>query len=205
LTALRTGHQIELAGQSAVVNDLHLDSQQQLKLGELAAKTQAQVKEFFFSMGRLPAAERERQAIEQAYADEAELKATLTEPQFRRLKQIGLQADVAEAIREPELVEALRLTDAQRSRVRAIEEEIFFEAMKRDPSDAGPAGNPGIRMWKQKNEKNQRILAVLTDEQLHKWAEVTGPPVKEPIWNSWPKEPNNQPVPASQTAPGSRQ
>jgi hypothetical protein len=188
LTALRTGHQIELAGQPAVVNDLHLDSQQQAKLGELAVKIQSQLKEFFFSMGRLPAAERERQAIERAYADEAELRAILTEPQRRRLQQIGLQADVAEAIREPELVQALRLTDVQRSRVRAIEEEIFFEGKKRVPSDAGPAGTPASRMSKQKNEKNRRILALFTDQQSLKWAEITGPPVKEPIWNSSPTE-----------------
>ena len=67
-----------------------------------------------------------RLGLEQARANEAEIDAILTPSQRVRLRQIALQSEGPAAFREPEVVEALGLTPAQRERIRAIEAESLF-------------------------------------------------------------------------------
>jgi hypothetical protein len=131
---------------------------------------------------RLSPAERGRQFLEQARANENEVNSILTREQVGRLRQIGLQSDVAGALREPEVAAALKLTPEQRERIRGIEDAAFFELMK-PPSRPGPPppGPPPGEAAEPKQPLNARILAVLTDEQRGRWQEMTGEPFRGPI------------------------
>ncbi len=117
--------------------------------------------------------ERVRLGLEQARANEEEVDAILTPPQSVRLRQIALQSEGPAAFREPEVVEALGLAPGQRERIRAIEDEALFgqfrEVQAGKPHD--DAGKPAIG----------RILAVLTAEQVKRWNELAGDPIRGPL------------------------
>src|SRR5262249_43766074 len=127
-------------------------------------------------VGGLSPAERGRRAVERARAYEAELNQLLTPAQQLRLRQIGLQAEGPGAFGEPEVVAELQLTAGQREQVRTIEEETLFRWMRGPtPGDLGTAY--GVR----EKSANERIVAVLTQEQLRRWRALTGEPLQAPI------------------------
>jgi serine/threonine protein kinase len=177
LAVLRAAGQLNLLSQPAVLDDLRLDAEQRATVGELAARVAKQWKEACSEVGRVSAGERDRRHLVQARANEAALKAVLTPHQLARLHQIGLQADVAAAFHEPEVAEVLQLTDAQRDRIRTIEEERWRDLMRsvrpdRPPGDADPKHRPPM---------NERFLAVLTEAQAQQWRRLAGAPVNGPL------------------------
>ena len=89
----------------------------------------------------------------------------------------ALQAEGPAAFGEPEVVAELKLTADQREQIRTIEEEALFGWMR------GPRTNttPGA----QEKSANQRILAVLAEDQVRRWkatdrraGEVSARPVR---------------------------
>jgi serine/threonine protein kinase len=189
LAAVRAGGQINLLRQRAVLDDLGLDEGQRAKVGELSARAAMQSKNSFRDFGKVPVAERERRSLEQARANGAELNALLTADQLRRLRQIGLQTDVSAAFREPEVAAALGLTDEQRDRTRAIEEEEMIGMLRQYRPDLLPADADKGPAPKPRPPKNERLLGVLTEEQTRKWREVTGAPLTRPTWPPSPFHP----------------
>jgi hypothetical protein len=83
-------------------------------------------------------------------------------------------------VREPEVVDALRLTSEQRERIRAIEEEVLIGQLREMRSGITPAegvktrGPKGPSAW-------ERILAVLTPDQSQRWRELVGEPIRGPL------------------------
>ena len=63
-----------------------------------------------------------------------------------------------------------KLTPEQREQIRMIEEEAIFGWM-RGPQSGKPPGT-------QEKRTNERILAVLTEEQVRHWKAIAGEPVK---------------------------
>ena len=116
-------------------------------MAELSARAAARWRDAFGVPDSLPPpAERIRIGLEQARANEAEIDAILTPPQRLRLRQIALQSEGPAAFREPEVVEALDLTPAQRERIRAIESETLFGQIRETQSGKPPgdAGKPAM-------------------------------------------------------------
>src|SRR5262249_51136973 len=74
--------QLNLLSQSAVLDDLRLDKGQRTNVGELSARVAQQWKSSFRDFGRVSAAERERRSLEQARANEADLRAMLNPEQL---------------------------------------------------------------------------------------------------------------------------
>jgi hypothetical protein len=138
-----------------------------------------------------------RLALEQARDNEAEVDAILTPAQHRRLRQLALQSEGSGAFREPEVIDALRLTPAQREQIRAIEEEFRFSQMRELGSGplSGEATKPRAMRAIQGMDG---ILRVLTGEQLRRWREMAGEPIRGtlrafPMPFSAPRDPNRPP------------
>ena len=113
LAVLRAAGELYLLIQPSALDDLRLDPGQRAKVAELSARAGKRWLESFGDPARQPrAAERVRLALEQARVNEAEVDAILTQSQRLRLRQIALQAEGSGAFREPEVVDALRLTPA---------------------------------------------------------------------------------------------
>lgn len=129
--------------------------------------------ESFNEVGRLSPTLRGQRAIGRARMYEAELNRLLTAPQMFRLRQIGLQAQGVNAFNEPEVVAELKLTAQQREKFRMIEEETHFAWMRA----SRPSNGSADESIPQDKLPNERLLAVLTDEQLRRWKEMTGEPL----------------------------
>jgi serine/threonine protein kinase len=174
LAVLRAATKLYLLHQPAVIDDLHLDDKQRPKVKEFCARVG---KEWLESL-RLPPGERQRRDVERARTYEAEVNVLLTAAQRLRLRQIGLQAEGPVAFGEPEVVAELKLTPKQREQIRTIEEDALFGWMRRPPSGTSDTNKASGGREKSTNE---RILAVLTEEQNQRWQAMTGAPLKGAI------------------------
>jgi eukaryotic-like serine/threonine-protein kinase len=179
LALLRAAGQLRLLSQPAVLDDLHLDARQRAKVKMLSARVAKQWTEAFHDLGRLSPSDRKRRSLEQARANEETVKQVLTEKQRDRLRQIGLQSDMTATLSEPDVAAALRLTNDQREQIRRIVEEALASMLKQmvprlalelavtDPITQTTAA--------------ERILALLTEEQVKRWQEITGERFNGPV------------------------
>jgi serine/threonine protein kinase len=165
LAVLHAASQLYLLAQPAVLDDLHLSDEQRPKVKEFCTRVGKEWMESLGDVGRLSPAERGRRAIERARSYRAEVNVLLTPAQQVRLRQIGLQAEGAGAFGEPEVASELKLTAEQREQIRVIEEEAIF------------GKGPGNR----ERSANERIVAVLSEEQVQRWKAMTGEPMKAAI------------------------
>jgi hypothetical protein len=168
LVVLHAASQLYLLRQPAVIDDLRMDDQQRRKVKAFCDRVGKGWRESFEDVGRLSFAERGRRAVERARAYEAEVGVLLTPVQQARLRQIGLQAEGPGAFGEPEVVAELNLTPEQREQVRRIEEGAILGWMR------------GTRPGPEKSV-NDRIVAVLTEDQARRWGAMTGERLKAPI------------------------
>ena len=173
LTLLRAASQLYLLGQRAVCDDLRLTDAQQPRITEFCARVGKEWRESLGEVGRVSPAERGRRAVERARTYEAEVSELLTPAQRLRLRQIALQVEGPGSLGEPEVVSELKLSLEQREQIRTIEEEALWGWM-RGPQAGKPPGVPEKTI-------NDRLLAVLTEEQRGRWKALTGVPAKYSI------------------------
>lgn len=175
LAALRTSRQLHLLEYDSVLDDLKLDEQQRLEVKQLSQKANQQFKKVIGQLGRRPPAERSRQLFEYARQNEISLQTILSRQQVQRLYQISLQTDVSDAFRDPEVASTLQLSDGQQERAGLIEEEILVSRF-RTATGHGPSKQ--VAEKRSVPSANKRALAILSDPQIAKWREITGPEFK---------------------------
>ena len=173
LAVLRAASHLYLLCQPAVLDDLGLADEQRPRVKEFCARVGKEWLESLADVGRLSPTERGRRAVARSRAYEAEVNRLLTTAQQARLRQIGLQAEGPSAFREPEVVAALSLTVEQRDEIRMIEDEAVFGWMR------GPRPNP--TPGTPEKSANERLVAVLSEDQVRRWKALSGEPVKFPI------------------------
>ena len=114
-----------------------------------------------------------------------ELKQVLTADQFSRLKQIHFQAIGTAAYFEPEVIEALRITQEQQVKIEAITEDFqvkrlaLLEASRPRPNAEDLAAPDGVRekVAGLVSEYESKIDEVLTKAQLDQFAAMKGKPI----------------------------
>ncbi len=181
LAVLRSSGVLYVLAQPSTLDDLKLDAAQREKVTELAARAGKRWSESFGDLRTLPPfTERVRRTLEQARDNEAEIDGILTRSQRRRLRQIGLQAEGLGAFREPEVVDGLKLTQAQRERIRGIEEEFNLTQM-REMRSAAASGDNARRRVSRSVPAIDGILSLLTAEQLKLWKDLAGSPIQGPL------------------------
>lgn len=150
-------------------NGLGVTAEQQAQLDDLDRRR----REGFPAFLQLARDDRQQRLLDDARAKEDALDKLLTPQQQGRLKQIALQLKPGlSAFHDPDVVEALKLTTAQKESLRAIEADSFFPGPdSRRGSGKGP--EPGFR------PPTEKVLAVLTEDQKRRWKDMTGEPFKE--------------------------
>ena len=78
------------------------------------------------------------------------------------------------------MVSELKLTPEQREQIRTIEDEALFGWM-RSARPAAPGGSSGAAMGTRDKRGMERIVAVLTEEQVRRWRAITGEALKTPV------------------------
>jgi serine/threonine protein kinase len=175
LNWLRNGGPLLLLEQPAVQEELKLSEEQKLQVARLASRRRAA-----FWDSRDLSLERWRRKFEDLAAREKAVLEGLRTEQARRLKQIAWQEGGASAFSDAELQEVLQLSEDQKGKIRAIQDEA------RRTGWIGPRpGGPRPEDWKKAadtwtNARDQ-VLAVLTPDQLARWQELTGEPFEGEI------------------------
>jgi hypothetical protein len=121
--------------------------------------------------------QRRQEFTKLARAQEAEAEKVLPPDQLRRLRQIDLKLKGLRAFYEADVSAVLKLSLAQKERLRVIQDEASFGT---------PSGHTGRGEPLKGREPSSAVVAkfskeVLTREQRQHWQELTGAPFKGTI------------------------
>jgi serine/threonine protein kinase len=186
LEVLRSATRLNLLSQPAVLSDLGVSEEQRPLLKELTNRVGQQWMASLRDIGLALPTERAVRTLKQARDNEALLKEVLTESQLQRLKQIGLQSEGAAAFRDLEVATTIGLSPVQREQIRLIEDDAAFgwiRRPRRGPATSDIANGEMTTSSANAEEQSrslspdQRIVQVLTDEQVTKWRDLTGTPI----------------------------
>jgi serine/threonine protein kinase len=163
LAVLEGAGQLDFLEQPSVLDDLRLSGEERERVAELSRHLRKQRWESFREFGRLSSSERQKRFLDLARANEAAVAQILTPEQLRRLGQIALQVQGPAAIRQADIAATLKLTTAQKERIRAIEAEML----------PWPPRGPDLET--QRRAASQRITReVFTAEQAKQWKDMIG-------------------------------
>ncbi len=131
-----------------------------------------------------PGSDKRAQLLQEMRAHETAIAAILSTAQLARLRQIALQERGLHAFQEPEVVDALKLTRAQRRQLREIigappppgGPRSGPKSRPDGPGDKPPPGPSKGPPEEGPKPRTQQALAVLTPEQQKRWRELTGDP-----------------------------
>lgn len=191
-----------------VQKEIKVTEDQKSQLTKLSEAQRAEMRERFAGRGgenREEQSEAQRQAQretmmkefqERAKKTEEKIRGILTAEQFKRLKQIELQQQGVEALRRPDMAQALGLTEEQIQKLKEIfdgiqkqREEIGEQSRSlfqgfRDASEDERAKlrEKGEQLRAKgenlRKESQQKAMAVLNDEQKGKLKAMMGEPFK---------------------------
>jgi hypothetical protein len=167
---------ILLLEQKPIQEELKLDKDQIAKVTE-AFKKQVTVRQ---GIRDLEAEERPKKIAELDKDSEKIAQGILKPEQTRRFKEIALQVLGVRAFQQPNVVAALKLTDAQKEQVEDALKEIAdqVKGLRQPGSGRDLVQKKMLELTKAGQEK---IVKALTDEQKVKWKELTGEPFKGAI------------------------
>jgi serine/threonine protein kinase len=195
LNWLRNGGPLLLLEQPSVREELELSEDQARQVARLAARRRAA----FWDSPDV-SLERWRAKFEELAAQEKAVLEGLRPEQARRLKQIAWQEGGASAFGDPELLEALGLTEEQGERIRAIRDEARRAAWVL-PRPGGPRPEDWKKAADSWKAAHDRVMAVLTAEQEARWKELTGEPFKGEIRLPFPSSFGLRPGPGASKKP----
>lgn len=190
LTVIQQSMRLRLLDDPSVRKDLDLDEEQRQALAGLAVQRWTIERELYAEAGEaLTEDERRQQIVANAEAHEAQVKEILTENQTERFNQISVQFLGLAAFKEPEIVQALGLTNRQREQIREIERATFA---RRGPSRGGGPGGRGRGggdfggrgrrggggrpSLEDRDTAVNRVLEILNPEQRATWDALVGEP-----------------------------
>jgi hypothetical protein len=196
----------------AVQKELKMDKDQADKAAEAVKTVTDKHADDFTKLRDLEQEERRTKSRElNQKVNEETVKAigeVLKPEQMSRLKQIELQRAGYAAYTRPEVQTSLKLTDEQKEKVKSITDKAntdIREAMgapgqggrQRGQGGAGGAGRGqgrgGFGAGNEKvtairKEANEKVVALLTDDQKKSWKELTGAPFEVPLTRPAPKK-----------------
>jgi hypothetical protein len=203
-----------LISNEAVQKELKMDKDQADKATEAVKKVREKHADDFSKLRDVPQEERRAKMQELSKeVNEETLKAVgevLKPEQMTRLKQIELQRMSFAAFTRPEVQEALKLTTEQKEKVKTISDKANkdIQALRgsggpggrqgRGQGGAGGAGGRGQgrggfganneKVTAIRKEADEKIVALLTDDQKKTWKGMTGDAFDVPLTRPAPKK-----------------
>lgn len=177
LAVLQADRQTFLLREPAVLDDLAATAEQRVQLAAMTEPPSDPRRESFRGPREIPTDEQRLRTLAIAREHEAALATILTTEQRQRMSQIALQCQGHRAFREPDVARALKLTAEQKERLRGIESEMMRDWFER----ARKESNSTSSFVEQVKLTIQKMLAVLTTEQLKQWRVMTGKPYQGPF------------------------
>ena len=115
------------------------------------------------------------------------LKDVLSDSQLKRLKELRLQRQGAEALSRKEIAEKAGLSDEHRQLIRGILEEARENAPHPQPGERPDPQEMKKQMDAFRADLNKKVLAVLSSTERSKWEAMLGKPFK--FDENWHPEP----------------
>jgi hypothetical protein len=168
---------LKVAVVPAVAEELKLNEKQTALAKKLRDENCQQRDEIFQGFGDLSGDERRerfQQYSEQRTDKEQQLAKSLGEEKFKRVQQLTYQAaGFSYLILNRETAEKLEVSDEQRTQA--------FESL-RDLRDEFNSAGDDEEAWKELRKKvNEKVEAVLSDDQKSKWKKLLGKPAAEEL------------------------
>jgi hypothetical protein len=174
------GSYSNLLGNASVQKELNLDDKQVEKAKELADKINAERQEKMQDLQGLEGQERFTKAAEitrELNASTVKAAGDFLKPeQITRLKQIHYQQQAAQAFTDHEVAAKLKLTDAQKSDIQAIQQESAQEMRTIFQENQGDREAAMKAMNELRKKTLAKVEAKLNDEQQKTWKELLGAP-----------------------------
>lgn len=158
-----------LAQRGEVVAELKLTEEQTAKLAEL----QSGSREAFTAMQALPEDQRAGAMKTMREGQEKSVSEVLDEPQFARLLQLQWREAGLASLERDDVAKGLGLSEEQRDKLRPI-------LADRQSGLRGLFSAPPEVASQKRQEWDDQLRAVLTEEQVKQWEELLGPPAPEP-------------------------
>jgi hypothetical protein len=107
-----------------------------------------------------------------------ELKGILSADQIKRLKQIELYNQGANAFNNPDVQKALNLTNDQKEKIKTIAADAQEEmrGLRGQGGQGGDRAEMQKKMAEFRKHTMEKVIAVLDNNQKDKWKEMTGTP-----------------------------
>ncbi len=167
-----------LLNQKSVQDELKLSDEQIKKAKELSDK---QRESFRGQRGQRPDEETRKKMAEARQASEKAVAEILKPDQLKRVKQISLQQQGARALSNPEVADALKLSDEQKGKIKSIQEEARTARGQRGQRGQRPDEEALKKLAEARKATNEKLMNVLTSEQKTKLNELSGEPFKGEI------------------------
>jgi len=178
------GFDMMLLGNEKVQKELELVDDQISKITKLREDSQAEMRKNFEGFRDLSEDQRRAKMEElrtKGEASQKELRTKINEvllpDQRDRLKELAIQAQGTGAINNPEVAEALKITDDQKKQLETIREESgtkMREAFGGGRGQGGPNEEARAKITELRKEISEKTLAVLTTEQKAQLEKMKG-------------------------------
>jgi Spy/CpxP family protein refolding chaperone len=159
-----------------VQTELKITDEQKPKIETMLEQLREERQGLFQDLRDASAEERQK-IMDKMYADESKrVNAILNPDQQKRFRQISLQQEGPTAAARADVADELKLTDEQKKKVREL--LVAQQEKQRELREAAGGDFQAIRekMEALRKETNDKVTALLTDEQKNKWKEMVGTP-----------------------------
>jgi delta 1-pyrroline-5-carboxylate dehydrogenase len=168
-----------LLSSATVQKELELVDDQKTKITEANTKMRTAMREAFQGMqdGGPEEMQKKMQALQDDLAKTIE--SILLPNQLKRLKEIALQQSGAQAINDPKIQEALKLTDDQKAKIKKVGEDAM-QKMRSLFEGGGDMQENMTKMREMRQDTEKQLLAVLTDAQKQDLEKMKGKKLEIP-------------------------
>jgi hypothetical protein len=162
--------------------ELKLTDEQKTKVTEMLGQLRGGRRGQGGGFRNLSPEEREKQLAERRANEQKQLQAILNTDQLKRYRELQLQRQGLTALRDTALQDELKLTTDQRSKVAGVLTEQAEEMRKIRQGAGGGGDRAALRTETAalRKKTEEKLEALLTDDQKKQWKEMLGAPFKFP-------------------------
>jgi Spy/CpxP family protein refolding chaperone len=165
-----------LLGRPEVQTELKLSDEQKTKVGSLMEQMREERRNRFQDLRDATPEERARTQEQWRTEEMKKVNALLNADQQKRFRQISLQQEGPMAVIHADVASELGLTDDQKKKVAALQREMGEKQRALFQEFQGDREGAMSKMQALRKETNDKVMAVMTDEQKNRWKEMVGAP-----------------------------
>jgi Spy/CpxP family protein refolding chaperone len=168
----------QLLRRPEVQAELKLTDDQKTKVTEMLQKLRESQQARFQDLRDASPEERQKVMADMQAEQMKQVNAILNTDQQKRFKEISLQQQGYSALAQPAVADELKLTDDQKSKLKDIlqkQQESMREIFQSAGGDRAAAQE---KMQTLRKETDDKIAALLTDDQKNNWKAMLGGPFK---------------------------